>query len=286
MLSRCSRIFFLKILVPMFVVAAVTPGAGALGTPVHAAPTVVLGGLGKGMVPLDGPWQFHLGDDAAWAAPGLDDSGWEQLTGDKPWGAQGHPSYEGFAWYRLHIAVTPAPGASPDVALMLEGVDDAYELYWNGRLVARNGELPPHPVWYPFEPPQTFGLGPVRTGVLAVRVWKAPLGSNDTSELGGFEASPAIGSPDGIAAAKAFIDFRWLRGQQIEFALIALNTLVALFSLVAWLRDRRQWLLFWMAGYTLTPLIGQLLTGMRLPLSAAVAIGLLQPAALAAPASG
>jgi hypothetical protein len=60
-------------------------------TPAGAA-TLTIDGLGKGTAPLDGPWQFHLGDNPAWAAPGIDDTsghdGWEQITAAAPWGAQ------------------------------------------------------------------------------------------------------------------------------------------------------------------------------------------------------
>jgi hypothetical protein len=75
--------------------AAVVPPS-ATGTP----PAVLtIEGLGKGVAPLDGPWQFHLGDDPTWATPGIDDAtghnGWEQLTTDAPWGTQGHPGYTG-----------------------------------------------------------------------------------------------------------------------------------------------------------------------------------------------
>ena len=94
--------------------------------------TLVFDGLGKDAVPIDGPWQFHLGDNPAWASPSFDDSQWEQLTADKSWGAQTHPSYTGFAWYRRAISVKPAPGAGPDFALLIPAVDDAYEIYWNG----------------------------------------------------------------------------------------------------------------------------------------------------------
>jgi len=34
---------------------------------------LTINGLGKGVAPLEGPWQFHLGDNPAWAAPGVDD---------------------------------------------------------------------------------------------------------------------------------------------------------------------------------------------------------------------
>jgi hypothetical protein len=46
-----------------------------------------------------------------------------------------------------------------DLGLLLPPIDDAYEVYWNGSLTGKGGELPPHPVWY-FDPlPRTFGLG-------------------------------------------------------------------------------------------------------------------------------
>jgi hypothetical protein len=43
--------------------------------------------LGRGTAPLDGLWQFHLGDNAQWADPAIPDAtgqnGWEQLTADR-----------------------------------------------------------------------------------------------------------------------------------------------------------------------------------------------------------
>jgi hypothetical protein len=43
------------------------------------AHTLVIDELGKGLAPLDGSWQFHLGDNPAWADPAFDDDNWEQL---------------------------------------------------------------------------------------------------------------------------------------------------------------------------------------------------------------
>ena len=133
MLSRRSR-FLLQLFVLLTAGAAVSC---AEQSSAPAAPKLVLDGLGKGTAPLDGVWQFHLGDDPSWAAPALNDSNWEQLTADEPWGAQGHANYTGFAWYRRHVTLTPAPGAAPDFALLIQRLDDAYELYWNGVLVGR-----------------------------------------------------------------------------------------------------------------------------------------------------
>lgn len=248
---------------------------------VTAVPTQTVEDLGKGTATLDGPWQFHLGDDAAWAAPGIDDAtgqgGWEQLTAASGWGAQGHQSCTGFGWYRKHLHITVAPGASPDVALAVPHIDDVYEVYWNGRRVAQYGTMPPHPSYLYGSGIQTFGMGPVRDGVLAVRVWKAPLNSFDNGLAGGFAAPPAIGGPVAVAALRAQADYRWLRSRQYSFALQSLYTLVAVLSLLFWLRDRSQRVLLWMGVYCGMPPIGLLLTGLRLPFSSNFSLGWLQP---------
>jgi hypothetical protein len=265
---------------PWLVSIAIWLGCTAFPT-AHGAPAapLVVHGPGEGLVALDGPWQFRAGDDPAWAAPGFDDAGWKQLTADQPWGAQGYPSMEGMAWYRKHITLEPGPGAPVDLALLIPVIDDAYELYWNGVFVGRNGTLPPHPLAMMIpQPAQTFGLGPANSGVLAVRVWKAPLTSNDAAEIGGFEAVPVLGSGRSIAGRKAEMDLNWLRRHQFEFGLDSLYVLVALLSAVSWMRDRRQWLLFWMALYASVPLVRLLLGGLRLPLASNLAQGLLQPA--------
>jgi hypothetical protein len=110
-------------------------------------PLLTAEGLGKGTVALDGLWQFHLGDNPDWASRSLNDAtgqeGWEQLTADKPWGEQGQPSYEGYAWYRRHLHLEPAASASPEFSLLVPRVEDVYEVYWNGVLVGKEGKFPP-----------------------------------------------------------------------------------------------------------------------------------------------
>ena len=224
-------------------------GFTSLAAAQTVAPVLAIDGLGKGIAPLDGPWQFHVGDNLEWALPqtgdGAGNVGWEQISPDKTWGAQGHPSYTGYAWYRKHLHIQPAPGAPPDFALLIRHIDDAYEIYWNGTLIGHHGNLPPHPS-YPYSPPaQTFGMGPARDGVLALRVWKAPLTSFDSDHLGGLYAAPLVGSPTAIAAQKAELDYGWLRSRQYYFGLESLNALVMVLSLLAWLRDRSKRVLFW-----------------------------------------
>ena len=237
----------------------------------------LLAGLGKDAVPLEGAWQFHPGDDPAWAAPAFDDSGWKQITAEDTWGSQGFYSYTGFGWYRYHLTIDPTKGTPRELALLIPQIDDAYELYWNGQLIGKNGKLPPDAVWYISQPPQTYGLGHIESGVLAVRVWKSLLASNDPGTLGGFEGMPYLGGPEAIANRKTQIDYKWLRSQQFAFGLDSLYALVAVLSLLGWFRDRRQWILLAMAGYALMPITGQILSQMRIQFSYSIALGLLQP---------
>ncbi len=231
----------------------------------------------SGASALDGPWQFHFGDSPAWAEPGFDDSRWEQLTADKPWGQQGHPDRAGFAWYRLHV--TLAPGESPHrLAILIPAVEDAYELYWNGRLVGTYGKLPPHPLWYYDQRPHTWGLGSARPGVLALRVWKAPFSSSDTGLQGGFYAPPLLGSPQIIAAAMASLDYGWLRSHQFIFAIDSLYGLVAFIGLGMWLRDPSQRLAVWMGCFAAPKPLALFLFDLKFPVSAVIADSIWLPA--------
>jgi diguanylate cyclase (GGDEF)-like protein len=216
-----------------------------------AAAPLVIENLGKGTFALNGPWQFHPGDDPAWASPTFDSSDWEQLSADQPWGKQGHPHLTGFAWYRCSIALIRAPGVPQEFSLLVPRIHDPYEIYWNGSLIGRNGKLPPRPVWYISQPMQTFELGQAERGVLAVRVWKAPLLSDDSGERGGFDAAPLIGSPEAIATAKAAYEFQWLRSRQLHFGANLLCAVIAFLSFLLWLRAPSRWVLFWTTGFAL-----------------------------------
>jgi diguanylate cyclase (GGDEF)-like protein len=263
--------------------AAICFAAAALlshAQPAETVPTpLVVEGLGNGTVPLKGPCQFHPGDERAWAAPGFDDSAWEQIATDRPWGELGHYRYTGFAWYRCHIALSPAPGMSPRFSILLQRVYSAYEVYWNGVLIGHNGKVDPYRIWYYSQPPQVFPLGSAERGVLAVRVWEAPLFSDDSGQAGGFDTAPLIGSPEAIATAKAAFDYRWLSRRQFLLAENLLYGLIALLSFLAWMRDRDRWLLFWMTGYALAPPLTLLFLGANLRWPYVLAIGATQPIA-------
>lgn len=204
---------------------------------------------GTAPVEVSGKWQFHTGDDLAWADPAYDDSAWEQLRGDETWGAQTHPGHTGFAWYRKRIEVG---GADPALAILVPPVDDAYEIYWNGRQIGSYGSLPPHAWWWNIGRGAVYALGTSpANGVLALRVWKSALASTDPDTLGGLNASPVLGSRS-VLAQQAMAPRYQQERRSLPRLLIAAVVLVAgLLALLLFLRDRKQWLYLWLAIYLL-----------------------------------
>jgi diguanylate cyclase (GGDEF)-like protein len=242
-----------------------------------ATAPVVVDGLGRATFTLNGPWQFHPGDDPAWARPTFDSSDWEQISADRPWGRQGHARLTGVAWYRCSIALNRAPGVAQELSLLVPNVRDAYEVYWNGSLIGRNGKLPPNPVWHVSQPVQSFELGRVQQGVLAVRVWKAPLLSDDSGELGGFDAAPLIGSSEAIATANAAYEFKWLRSRQLHFGANLLCAVIAFLSFLLWVRAPSRWVLLWTAGFAIVQPTVLLLLNAHLGFPYLLAMGAIQP---------
>lgn len=227
--------------------------------------------LDGGAAILNGPWQFRLGDDPTWASPDFDDSSWEQLAPDKPWGLQGHPNNDGFAWYRRRIIIDNAPDR---LAILVPAIEDSYELYWNGHLVGNYGRVPPHPRWYPGMQPRSFSLGQTHSGVLAIRVWKVPFASFESGLEGGMYTPPIIGSPQEIHALKSNLNFDWLRSEQVEIGVNLLYALVAILSLVAWMHDRQHRVLFWAACFAASKPIFALIFSSRDPMPGDVAMAL------------
>ena len=218
--------------------------------------------FGPHSVPLNGAWAFHLGDDPAWASPALDDSGWARIQVGRPWEGQGYRNATGFAWYRRHLVLAPSAlpaGKDWKLAVLLPAVEDAGEVYWNGRRVGSYGKVTPHAEWYVTPWPQMVVLGPADaqagTGVLAIRVWKAPYAYWSSPDTGGLVRTPLLGSAEAIAGLKATAEYRWLESHQYALGLTLLCTVMSLMALVAWLRNRRQWMLFWLALYMVRPLL-------------------------------
>jgi len=174
--------------------------------------------VGRAVVPLTGPWKFHVGDDTHWAEPNFDDSSWENvdltpppgahdddvgLSGFVPgWGARGHAGYAGYAWYRLHIS----PNAPREMSLSLAGppsVDNAYQIFLNGKRLGGSGDFTgATPIAYSAQP-RLFSLptslGDNRDAVLAFRVWMGAWSLGDPT-AGGIHIAPVLGERSAVTA--------------------------------------------------------------------------------------
>jgi len=278
-----SERVFCRILLRAFLLLFVANAAGQqpARSPVQtpAPPSaLVIAGIGRGIVPIDGAWQFHLGDDPGWAQPGLDDSGWESIRADDSWGAQKHPSYAGFAWYRRHVDIIPTSGETGQYRVLIPHAEDAYEVYWNGEQIGHYGNLPPHASWYYSYYPRSFPLIGSAVGVLAIRVWKAPLDIFSLAESGGLYNPPLVGDPDTVALREEAINWDYVREELFDYSLILLRAFIAVLCVVLWSRNRREQLFIWVGIFTATPIALRMLERLFLiPFSYEVARCINQP---------
>jgi hypothetical protein len=92
------------------------------------------------------PWRFKPdpkgeGLRQGWqAADAHVDRDWKTIRVGQYWERQGYPDLDGWAWYRLTVRV-PEAMKDRDIYLTFEGVDDYYELFVNGKLLGKGGDL-------------------------------------------------------------------------------------------------------------------------------------------------
>ncbi|MGH9586748.1 MAG: SpoIIE family protein phosphatase [Acidobacteriaceae bacterium] len=208
--------------------------------------------VGQSVIPLFGPWKFHIGDNPQWANPNFDDSSWETVNlisnsstfdpitgwhGYVPgWTAKGHPGYWGYAWYRIRVKVDSRPGER--LALDFAGnVDDAYQAFANGVLLGGFGKFPngTDPVTYYSQPsmftlPETSAAGQ-QTLVLAFRVWMMPTDLQSAPDAGGFHNAPLLGQADAIAGS---YELSKVRLNRVYFSGALEAALFFLLALMAW----------------------------------------------------
>ncbi len=243
----------------------------------QGAPFVVAG-LGKGAVPIDGPWQFHLGDDPLWAQAVFDDSGWESILTDAPWGQQGHPSYTGIAWYRRHVELSHGPATDGKLQILIPSAEDALEVYWDGQLIGRHGKLPPRPSWGYSNVPSSFPLTVTHAGVLAIRVWNAPQDIFSFSESGGLSKTPLIGDPETISLYERELSWSDIQMELFEYSLVLLRAFITILCVILWSRNRQAQLFIWVGLYMALPAVLHILRGrLFFSFSYAVARSINQP---------
>jgi Stage II sporulation protein E (SpoIIE) len=166
--------------------------------------------LGDGTAELSGMWKFHTGDDIAWAQPDFDDSGWRSIDVTPPagsenaalgtsgfipgWTDNGYPGYSGYAWYRLRINVASSHGAL--AIKMPMDVDDAYQLFVNGKQIGEFGKFTKGRVTAYLAQPRAFRLPrELRSGpmTIAVRMWMDSATPFNSPDSGGMHEPPVLG---------------------------------------------------------------------------------------------
>src|SRR5215469_4126751 len=92
---------------------------------------------------LTSGWKVREGDDPAFARPDFNDSGWQPVDMSDL-----GPAKPGWRWYRVRIKL---PAQHPQLALLIEGGEGAYELYINGARIPEAKLLPTLRVRRPIE---------------------------------------------------------------------------------------------------------------------------------------
>jgi stage II sporulation SpoE-like protein len=194
------------------------------------------------MTQLAGPWRFHAGDDAAWARPEFDDSGWSLLMAGTSWQEQGYRGYTGVGWYRLRVMI---PRQAGPLALYLSSVAVSCEVFANGRLIGHIGELPPRPRYF-LERHRLFAIPedaiqPGQPLEVALRVWLPPIyGGIDA----GGPAVPRIGDASVLADWQQLQvhDNFWRQAAAVSDAWIDALTALAGIGLFLLRRREREYL--------------------------------------------
>ena len=209
--------------------------------------------MGVSSVRITGPWRFHIGDDAAWARPDLDDRTWEEVDLTAPegahdedvgfsgyvpgWSLRGHEGYTGYAWYRTSITLHAPTGAE----LALAGpsaVESAYQLFIDGVLAGGSGTFGGRtptvfsilPRVFPLHIP--LGNPAAKTVAIAIRVWMSPREA-EGNDYGGIHIAPLIGTRDAVSDHYNLQWFEIFRGYVADAVLAAVLILLGVFALQA-----------------------------------------------------
>jgi hypothetical protein len=89
-------------------------------------------------------WRFspdkkNIGMNEKWYAVDFDDTKCDILNAGKRWEDQGYPELDGYGWYRKTVEILP-DWEGKDIWLKIGAVNDAYELFVNGKSVSVFGQ--------------------------------------------------------------------------------------------------------------------------------------------------
>ncbi|MCC7400511.1 MAG: hypothetical protein IT214_03410 [Chitinophagaceae bacterium] len=90
--------------------------------------------------------RFSTGNDNFYRSPFYDDSKWQILKTNEVWDEQGFKDYDGYGWYRFHVIIPSSLKNSSylkdSLRINLAKIDDADEVYLNGKMIGKNGAFP------------------------------------------------------------------------------------------------------------------------------------------------
>lgn len=90
--------------------------------------------------------KFKTGNNPDWRNRDFNDSDWQSLKTDIVWEEQGFPIYNGYAWYRITFHLSKAlldnSVLKKELNFYLAQIDDADEVYLNGKLIGKTGRFP------------------------------------------------------------------------------------------------------------------------------------------------
>ena len=203
-----------------------------------------------GVIQLDGPWRFQMGDDPRWADPSADDSGWLAVTLGKSLTEQGFETYAGYAWYRLRIQPKDlhlGGDSGAPLHLLVTGHSlGQLAVYVNGVEVGHTCGMTGSPKMYE-SPPLDVTLpraAPGQPMVVAVRSWAAPGIPVSYGLLERVEAGTGEDIADRLALA---ISRKWNQRVIAELILVFLFLGVAALGWILYLAQRHHSEYLWMA---------------------------------------
>jgi hypothetical protein len=254
---------------PLAALADTSPTSQGSTTPApvsHWAEQVL---LGSSTVELTGPWKFHKGDNMDWARPEFNDLGWSAMDLTPPqgsydpflgtggfvpgWTALGNPGYSGYAWYRLktNVQYDSGPGSKGALKLKLPNdVDDAYQVYVNGKLVGEFGKFTQSGITSYLTVPRSFALPhDISSGeiTIAIRVWMDAATPVTNPDTGGLHGPPVLGQ---AASIDAMLQLDWSavnRSQASRFAEVGVLLLAMLVAVVLFSFARKEKAYLWLA---------------------------------------
>lgn len=95
---------------------------------------------------------FKTGDNPEWSKPELNDEDWKSIKPQYNWDKQGFADYDGFGWYRFHFELSSLLKSNnwwPDsLRIFLAKIDDADEIFLNGKRISKTGRFPDDPGGY------------------------------------------------------------------------------------------------------------------------------------------